>query len=84
MDNSPYDNYENILPRVRTKNEILKLNEDIFKEWRNIPDNNDIYLVASFNYWFPIKMAAGTKTLHLLKSRKAMLDKLDYKKAHLN
>lgn len=42
------------------KNEIVKIQDDILKGWKLIPESKDVYLVASFNYWYPIKMECNT------------------------
>jgi hypothetical protein len=53
--------------RVQEKNDIVKIQEDILKGWKQLPETEDIYLVASFNYWYPIKMEKGTKKKVLVK-----------------
>lgn len=29
--------------------------------FKNMPETDDVYLVASFNHWFPVKMNHGLK-----------------------
>lgn len=53
--------------REKKLNEIVKIQDDILKGWKDLPESEDIYLVASFNYWYPIKMNKETKKKVLLK-----------------
>lgn len=62
--------------RHRTKNEILKINEDLIATFKNLPESDDVFLVASFNHWFPVKMTLSHKKKLLLRDDRA-------KKAHL-
>ena len=73
---SPYEKYENIVPRVRTKNEILKFSTDLQQVWKQLPDSDDVYFVASFNYWHPIKMDRLVKKKILLRDLKAIQEKI--------
>eukprot|EP00347_Sterkiella_histriomuscorum_P011119 403373687 len=63
-------------PRIRTKNEILKINQDLMVNFQNIPETDDVYLVASFNHWFPVKMEISVKKMLLLKDEYSKREKL--------
>lgn len=44
--------------------------------FKNIPETDDVYLVASFNHWFPTKMNFSVKKKILIKDEKAKKEKL--------
>ncbi|CDW72567.1 UNKNOWN [Stylonychia lemnae] len=63
-------------PRVRTKNEILKMNEELVSSYKNLPDTDDVFLVASFNHWFPVKMVVKAKKKILIMDEQAKKEKV--------
>lgn len=44
--------------------------------FNNIPETDDVYLVASFNHWFPVKMDISFKKKILLKDEYSKREKI--------
>ena len=52
------------------------MNEELVSSYKNLPDSDDVYLVASFNHWFPVKMNVKAKKKILLKDEQAKREKI--------